>query len=163
MDGNQSWYFRKQACSYCIKNIPMEISWFFVICDKFWPCFETVRFWKAISHRHNWLETKIMGNITSNQRENKTVDRISLLNLSWYQRNYSIFVTFRNSVAVRVYQNDVDLLFFPAILRYEGLSHRIRSDNFFSLCFLKRKKLYVPNSLNAVFHSSSVKENWLTF
>ena len=59
-------------------------------------------------------------------------------------------------MAVRVYQNDVDLLFFPAILRYEGLSHRIRSDNFFSLCFLKRKKLYVPNSLNAVFHSSSV-------
>ena len=141
MDGNQSWYFRKQACSYCIKNIPMEISWFFVICDKFWPCFETVRFWKAISHRHNWLEIKIMGNITSNQRENKTVDRISLLNLSWYQRNYSIFVTFRNSVAVQVYQNDVDLLFLPAMIRYEGLSHRIHSDNFFSLCFLKRKKL----------------------
>ena len=113
MDGNQSWYFRKQACSYCIKNIPMEISWFFVICDKFWPCFETVRFWKAISHRHKWLKSKIMWNITSNQREKKTVDRIGLLNLSWYQRNYSIFVTFRNSVAVQVYRNDVDdFLFF---------------------------------------------------
>ena len=112
MDGNQSWYFRKQACSYCIKNIPMEISWFFVICDKFWPCFETVRFSKAISHRHKWLKSKIMWNITSNQRENKTVDRIGLLNLSWYQINYSIFVTFRNSVAVQVYQNDVDFLFF---------------------------------------------------
>ena len=32
---------------------------FNVVCDKFWPCFEYVRFWKAIFHNHNWLKTKL--------------------------------------------------------------------------------------------------------
>ena len=32
---------------------------FNVVCDKFWPCFEYVRFWKAIFYHHNWLKTKL--------------------------------------------------------------------------------------------------------
>ena len=111
-------------------------------------------------------QQKIMGNITSNQRENKTVDRISLLNLSWYQRNYSIFVTFRNSVAVRVYQNDVDLLFF--LQYYDTRDYRtefVRTTVFFFVFSKGRSCMFqiVQMQFFILRVFTSVKENWLTF
>ena len=32
----------------------------YVLYDKFWPCFETVRFWKAILHRYKRLKKKLL-------------------------------------------------------------------------------------------------------
>ena len=61
------------------KNVPMEISLFFyVLCYRFWSCFETERFRKTLFRRHKWLKTKVLWNSTSNQREKKTVHQIGL-------------------------------------------------------------------------------------
>ena len=65
------------------------------------------RYFTAIN---DWKQ-KYCETATSTQRENKTMRQIGLLNLRWYQRNYSVFAPFLNSVAVRVYINGVDLFF----------------------------------------------------
>ena len=65
------------------------------------------RYFTAIN---DWKQ-KYCETATSTWRENKTVRQIGLLNLRWYQRNYSVFAPFLNSVAVRVYINGVDLFF----------------------------------------------------
>ena len=90
--------------SYCIKKCPYgNIVVFYVLFDKCWPYFESVRFLKAIFHRRKWLKTnkkKKLWNSTSNKGQNKTVHQIGLINLSWSQRNYAVLVPFLNSVAV---------------------------------------------------------------
>ena len=79
LDNSQRWY-SEHPCSYCIKkNVLMEISLlFYVLCDRFWSCFETERFRKTLFRRHKWLKTKVLWNSTSNQREKKTVHQIGL-------------------------------------------------------------------------------------
>ena len=56
------------------------------------------RYFTAIN---DWKQ-KYCETATSTRRENKTVRQIGLLNLRWYQRNFSVFVPFLNSVALRV-------------------------------------------------------------
>ena len=87
-----------------LKKCPYgNIVVFYVLFDKCWPYFESVRFLKAIFHRRKWLKTnkkKLLWNSTSNKGQNITVHQIGLINLSWSQRNYAVLVPFLNSVAV---------------------------------------------------------------
>ena len=87
-----------------LKNVPMEISWFFMFylinvghILKVWD------FWKRyFTAANDWKQTKKkrLWNSTSNKGQNKTVHQIGLINLSWSQRNYAVLVPFLNSVAV---------------------------------------------------------------
>ena len=74
------------------KNTPMGISWFLMLYVinfghvlNMWD-FGKQHFTTTIDWKQNYSET-----VTLTQREIKTVLQIGLLNLRWYQRNYSVF------------------------------------------------------------------------
>ena len=66
----------------------------------FWNC-EILE--SDISPPQKTEKQKYFETATSTRWENKTVHQIGILNLRWYQRNYSLFVPFLNSVALRGY------------------------------------------------------------
>ena len=54
MDGNPGDILWSMLVATVFKKYPYgNIVVFNVLCDKFWPCFEYVRLWKAIFHHHN--------------------------------------------------------------------------------------------------------------
>ena len=127
----------EHACSYCItKMFLWKYRGFLMLyVINFGHVLKLLDFGKRYFTAINDWKQKYCETATSTQRENKTMRQIGLLNLRWYQRNYSVFAPFLNSVAVRVYINGVDLFFCLFVFSAMTLSQ------FIIMTILFRKEL----------------------